>query len=165
MDKYYVNNAMRATTQTSRVPVALGHASHCTDGFLHHATWPRLRQSERGNDCVDTLRFKLASFVQIHVSFQQHVFPPAQHGSDGRDQSGRYSSSGSARARTYQSSSRVALWKHSTVHTRMKKDVNSMNMAPVSIRPACRRMAGIARLPMADAPVRNFAALIHLTKG
>jgi hypothetical protein len=47
----------------------------------------------------------------------------------------------------------------------MKKDVNSMNMAPVSIRPACRRMAGIARLPMADAPVRNFAALIHLTKG
>jgi hypothetical protein len=69
------------------------------------------------------------------------------------------------RARTYQSSSRVALWKHSTVHTRMKKDVNSMNMAPVSIRPACRRMAGIARLPMADAPVRNFAALIHLTKG
>lgn len=43
----------------------------------------------------------------------------------------------------------------------MKKDVNSMNMAPVSIRPACLRIAGIARLPMADAPVRNFAALIH----
>jgi hypothetical protein len=63
--------------------------------------------------------------------------------------------------RIYQSSSRVALWKHSTVHTRMKKDVNSMNMAPVSIRPACLRIAGIARLPMADAPVRNFAALIH----
>lgn len=62
----------------------------------------------------------------------------------------------------YQSSSRVALWKHGTVHTRMKKDVNSMNMAPVSIRPACLRIAGIARLPMADAPVRNFAALIHL---
>jgi len=61
----------------------------------------------------------------------------------------------------YQSSSRVALWKHSTVHTRMKKDVNSMNMAPVSIRPACLRIAGIARLPMADAPVRNLAALIH----
>lgn len=36
-----------------------------------------------------------------------------------------------------------------------------MNMAPVSIRPACLRIAGIARLPMADAPVRNFAALIH----
>jgi hypothetical protein len=62
----------------------------------------------------------------------------------------------------YQSSSRVALWKHSTVHTRMKKDANSMNMAPVSIRPACLRIAGMARLPMADAPVRNFAALIHL---
>jgi len=62
----------------------------------------------------------------------------------------------------YQSSSRVALWKHRTVHTRMKKDVNSINMAPVSIRPACLRIAGIARLPMADAPVRNFAALIHL---
>jgi hypothetical protein len=62
----------------------------------------------------------------------------------------------------YQSSSRVALWKHSTVHTRMKKDVNSMNMAPVSIRPACLRIAGMARLPMADAPVRNLAALIHL---
>jgi len=61
----------------------------------------------------------------------------------------------------YQSSSRVALWKHRTVHTRMKKDVNSINMAPVSIRPACLRIAGIARLPMADAPVRNFAALIH----
>jgi hypothetical protein len=44
----------------------------------------------------------------------------------------------------------------------MKKDVNSMNMAPVSIRPACLRIAGMARLPMADAPVRNFAALIHL---
>lgn len=43
----------------------------------------------------------------------------------------------------------------------MKKDVNSMNMAPVSIRPACLRIAGIARLPMADAPVRNFAALSH----
>lgn len=64
--------------------------------------------------------------------------------------------------RIYQSSSRVALWKHSTVHTRMKKDVNSMNMAPVSIKPACLRIAGIARLPMADAPVKNFAALIHL---
>jgi len=44
----------------------------------------------------------------------------------------------------------------------MKKDVNSMNIAPVSIRPACLRIAGIARLPMADAPVRNFAAFIHL---
>jgi hypothetical protein len=43
----------------------------------------------------------------------------------------------------------------------MKKDVNSMNMAPVSIRPACLRIAGIAMLPMADAPVRNFAALNH----
>lgn len=64
--------------------------------------------------------------------------------------------------RLYHSSSRVALWKHSTVHTRMKKDVNSMNMAPVSIRPACLRMAGIARLPMADMPVRNFATFIHL---
>lgn len=68
----------------------------------------------------------------------------------------------SVHANLYQSSSRVALWKHSTVHTRMKKDVNWMNMAPVSIRPACLGIAGIARLPMADAPVRNFAALIHL---
>lgn len=43
----------------------------------------------------------------------------------------------------------------------MKKDVNSINMAPVSIRWACLRIAGIAMLPTADAPVKNLAALIQ----
>lgn len=37
-----------------------------------------------------------------------------------------------------------------------------MNMAPVSIKLACLRIAGIAMLPTADAPVRNFAAFIQL---
>lgn len=46
----------------------------------------------------------------------------------------------------------------------MKKDVNSINMAPVSIRWACLRIAGIAMLPIADAPVKNLAALIQLQK-
>ncbi|THU49299.1 hypothetical protein C4D60_Mb06t08090 [Musa balbisiana] len=46
----------------------------------------------------------------------------------------------------------------------MKKDVNSINMAPVSIRWACLRIAGIAMLPTADAPVKNLAALIQLQK-
>uniref|UniRef100_A0A7C9DSE3 Uncharacterized protein n=1 Tax=Opuntia streptacantha TaxID=393608 RepID=A0A7C9DSE3_OPUST len=41
------------------------------------------------------------------------------------------------------------------------KEVNSMTMAPVSIRLACLRIIGIATLPTADAPVRNFAASIH----
>jgi hypothetical protein len=38
-----------------------------------------------------------------------------------------------------------------------KKDVNSMNMAPVSISPACLKIDGMARLPMADAPVQFFS--------
>ncbi|KAL9672280.1 hypothetical protein QQ045_028530 [Rhodiola kirilowii] len=64
--------------------------------------------------------------------------------------------------RSYQSSSRLALWKHKTVQTNMKNDVNSINMAPVPIKPACLRMMGMAMLPTADAPVKNLAAFIHL---
>lgn len=44
----------------------------------------------------------------------------------------------------------------------MKKDVNSMNIAPVPIKSACLRMMGMAMLPTADAPVKNLAASIHL---
>lgn len=62
----------------------------------------------------------------------------------------------------HQSSSRLAWWKHKTVQTRMKKEANSMNMAPISIRLACLRIAGMAMLPTTDAPVRNFAASIQL---
>lgn len=47
----------------------------------------------------------------------------------------------------------------------MKKDVNSISIAPVSIIPACLNMIGIARLPTVDAPVKNFAASIHLRQG
>ena len=49
-----------------------------------------------------------------------------------------------------------------TVHMNMKNDVNSISIAPVSIIPACLKMIGIARLPTVDAPVKNFAASIHL---
>lgn len=62
----------------------------------------------------------------------------------------------------HQSSSRLARWKHMTVQTNMKNDVNSMNIAPVSIICACLRMMGMARLPTADAPVKNLAASIQL---
>lgn len=61
----------------------------------------------------------------------------------------------------YQSSSRLTRWKHKTVQTRIKKDVNSISMAGVSIRCACLRIAGMAMLPTADAPVKNFAASIQ----
>jgi len=44
----------------------------------------------------------------------------------------------------------------------MKKEVNSMNIAPVSIKWACLRITGIAMLPTVDAPVRNLAAFIQL---
>lgn len=37
-----------------------------------------------------------------------------------------------------------------------------MNMAPVPIKPAWRRIMGMAMLPTADAPVKNLAPLIHL---
>lgn len=62
----------------------------------------------------------------------------------------------------HQSSSRLTRWKHSTVQTKMKKETNSMNMAPVSIIWACLRMIGIAKLPTVEAPVKNLAAPIHL---
>lgn len=62
----------------------------------------------------------------------------------------------------HHSSSRLAWWKHRTVQTNMKNEVNSMNMAPVPIKSACLSMMGMARLPTADAPVRNFAASIQL---
>lgn len=65
----------------------------------------------------------------------------------------------------YQSSSRLTRWKHKTVQTRIKKDVNSISMAGVSIRCACLRIAGMAMLPTADAPVKNFAASIQLKWG
>lgn len=61
----------------------------------------------------------------------------------------------------HQSSSRLTRWKHSTVQTNMKKETNSMNMAPVSIIWACLRIIGIAKLPTVDAPVKNLAAPIH----
>uniref|UniRef100_A0A1J3JLE6 Uncharacterized protein n=2 Tax=Noccaea caerulescens TaxID=107243 RepID=A0A1J3JLE6_NOCCA len=48
-----------------------------------------------------------------------------------------------------------------TVQMNMKKDVNSMSIAPVSIICACLNMIGIARLPTVDAPVKNLAASIH----
>lgn len=44
----------------------------------------------------------------------------------------------------------------------MKKDVNSISIAPVSIKLACLKIAGIAMLPTAEAPVKNLAALIQL---
>lgn len=44
----------------------------------------------------------------------------------------------------------------------MKKDVNSMNIAPLPIKPACLRIMGMAILPTADAPVKNLAASIQL---
>lgn len=62
----------------------------------------------------------------------------------------------------YHSSSRLARWKQSTVQANMKKEVNSMNIAPVPIKPACLRIMGMATLPTADAPVRNLAASIQL---
>lgn len=43
----------------------------------------------------------------------------------------------------------------------MKNDVNSINMAPDPIRFACRRIAGMAMLPTAEAPVKNFAISTH----
>lgn len=61
----------------------------------------------------------------------------------------------------YQSSSRLARWKHMTVQTKMKNDVNSMNIAPVSIISACLSMMGMAILPTAEAPVINLAASIQ----
>lgn len=39
-----------------------------------------------------------------------------------------------------------------------------MNIAPVEIIWACFRIIGIARLPTADAPVKNLAASIHLER-
>lgn len=62
----------------------------------------------------------------------------------------------------YHSSSRLARWKQRTVHTKMKKEVNSMNIAPLPIKPACLRIMGMAILPTADAPVKNLAASIQL---
>jgi len=62
----------------------------------------------------------------------------------------------------HQSSSRLARWKHMTVQAKMKKDVNSISIAPVSIIWACLRIIGIAMLPTADAPVINLAASIQL---
>lgn len=62
----------------------------------------------------------------------------------------------------HQSSSRLTRWKHNTVQTNMKKETNSMNMAPVSIIWACLRIIGIAKLPTVEAPVKNLAAPIHL---
>jgi len=44
----------------------------------------------------------------------------------------------------------------------MEQEVNSMNMAPVSIKWACVRITGIAMLPTVDAPVRNLAAFVQL---
>jgi len=44
----------------------------------------------------------------------------------------------------------------------MKNDTSSMSIAPVSIICACLRIIGMAMLPTADAPVKNFAASIQL---
>lgn len=46
--------------------------------------------------------------------------------------------------------------------TNTKKDENSKARAPQPITPACFKMAGIAILPMADAPVKNLVALTQL---
>lgn len=44
----------------------------------------------------------------------------------------------------------------------IKKETNSINIAPVLMKSACLRIIGIAKLPTSDAPVKNFAAFIHL---
>ena len=46
--------------------------------------------------------------------------------------------------------------------TKMKYDESSMASAPQPITPACFRIAGIAMLPTAEAPVKNFVAFTQL---
>lgn len=45
--------------------------------------------------------------------------------------------------------------------TNTKKDASSIAIAPQPITPACFKIAGIAMLPIAEAPVRNLVALTH----
>lgn len=46
----------------------------------------------------------------------------------------------------------------------MKKEVKAIHIAPASIRLAWCSIAGIAMLPTAEKPVKNFAPFIHLIK-
>lgn len=46
--------------------------------------------------------------------------------------------------------------------TIMENDANSIESAPQPITPACFKMAGIAILPIAEAPVKNFVASTQL---
>ena len=46
--------------------------------------------------------------------------------------------------------------------TNMKYDESSIASAPQPITPACFRIAGIAMLPTAEAPVKNFVTLTQL---
>jgi hypothetical protein len=46
--------------------------------------------------------------------------------------------------------------------TNMKKDENSIARAPQLITPACFNMAGMARLPIVEAPVKNLVAFTQL---
>ncbi|KAD3336332.1 hypothetical protein E3N88_31851 [Mikania micrantha] len=52
-------------------------------------------------------------------------------------------------------SSRLARWKHITVPTNMKNDINSISIAPVLIKCACLKMMGMAMLPTAEAPASD----------
>lgn len=45
---------------------------------------------------------------------------------------------------------------------RTKKAENSSHIAPPVMRPACRRIAGMAMLPTDENPVRNLAASCQL---
>lgn len=44
----------------------------------------------------------------------------------------------------------------------MKNDESSNARAPHPITPACFKIAGMAMLPMAEAPVKNLVAFTHL---
>jgi hypothetical protein len=46
--------------------------------------------------------------------------------------------------------------------TNTKNDESSIARAPHPITPACFKITGIAMLPIAEAPVRNFVALTQL---
>lgn len=46
--------------------------------------------------------------------------------------------------------------------TNTKKDESSIARAPQVMTPECFRIAGIAMLPIADAPVKNLVALTQL---
>lgn len=52
-------------------------------------------------------------------------------------------------------------------NTNTKKEESSIANAPQPITPACFNMAGIAMLPIAEAPVKNlvaFTQLLHTDK-